>query len=271
MISIQTYVPPKLSPLIKSFWWLKVSGDLKGTYVEEIIPDGHHEIVFHFDAYAQRQRKGQTGWEKDPAIYFTGQNSKSYVHQLKPGAVIYGIRFHPHTQALFYDFPAVLATDKLISFHDIITNDSITSCIADSPEKTFANLEREFLKKAAALQPFDYSFQYVDAVVQQIMRRSGDVKISSLETVTGVSTRYLEKCFQKYVGVTPKQFCSLVRFKAFVTHRQTNPDKTLTACAHDMGFYDQSQLIHLSRLITGSSPKAHFANTNYINEHFLAR
>lgn len=270
MISIQTYRPEKLSSLIKSFWYLKVSDDLDQLYVEEILPDGHHEIIFHLDSSPARKRNNKTGWEKDPAIFFAGQNRRSYVQQLRPGSIIYGVRFHPHTQALFYDFPACLSTENLISFQDMVFNDIVTSCISESPGKTFANLEKEFIKKASRLKPHERSFQYVDAVIQRMVDLKGAVKISALEKITGVSTRYLEKSFQKYVGVTPKQFCNVIRYNNFVTHKQNNPNKTLTECAFDTGFYDQSQLIYLSQLITGSSPKAYFAKRNHINDYFLA-
>lgn len=270
MISIQTYRPEKLSSLIKSFWYLKVSDDLGQLYVEEILPDGHHEIIFHLDSSPARKRSDDIGWQKDPAIFFAGQNKRSYVQQLRPGSIIYGVRFHPHTQALFYDFPAFLSTENLISFQDMVSNDVITGCISESPDKTFANLEKEFMKKASGLKPFEQSFQYVDAVIQRMIDLRGNVRISSLEKVTGVTTRYLEKSFQKYVGVTPKQFCHVIRYNSFITYKQNNPNKTLTESAYDMGFYDQSQLIYLSQLITGSSPKAYFDKRNQINDHFLA-
>lgn len=269
MISIYTYSPHKLSSLIKSFWYLKVSEDIDQAYIEEILPDGHHEIIFHLDSSPIRKRHGETKWRKDPTIFFAGQNRKSYVQQLRQGSIIYGVRFFPHTQALFYDFPASLTTDNLISFYEIAGNDVLTSCISESPEQTFANLEKEFMKKASRLGSFDYSFQYVDAVIQRMIGLGGNVKIGSLESVTGVSSRHLEKSFQKYVGVTPKQFCNVIRYNNFVTYKQNHTKKTLTECAYDMGFYDQSQLIYLSQLITGSSPKEYFTKINHINNHFI--
>lgn len=46
MIDIETYKPEKLSTLIKSFWCLKISDNFSNPYIEEIIPDGHHELIF---------------------------------------------------------------------------------------------------------------------------------------------------------------------------------------------------------------------------------
>lgn len=268
MISIQTYKPEKLSALIKSFWCLKVSDNLSGPHIEEIIPDGHHELIFSLDAAGFRKRIGQSTWHRDPSIYFAGQNKKSYIQHLNPGSIIYAVRFQPHTRALFYNFPAFYSTDNLISFSDVVSSDTITSCITESPAKTFANLEKEFLKKASHLT-FTLDYKYVDSVVRKIIIHQGNLKISSLERTTGVSTRYLQKLFQQYIGVSPKQFCNIVRYIHFVTFRKEHQAMSLTQCAYETGFKDQSQLIYLSQLITGSSPKAYFTKPNHINNYFL--
>jgi AraC-like DNA-binding protein len=269
MISIQTYTPKTLSSVIRSFWCLKVSESLNEPYTEEILPDGHHEIIFHLNSAPIRKRAGSDDWLTDPAAFFVGQNKKSYRHRLNPGAMIYGVRFHPHTQALFYNFPASLSTDNLISLPDISTNDILMDCISESPEKTFANFEREFIKKASRLSNQSDTFLYVDVAVRSIINQKGNVKIGALEKLTGVSGRHLEKSFHKFVGVSPKQFCNTVKFSNFVTYRKNHPDKSLTECAYEAEFHDQSHLIYLSHQITGQSPKSFFNKLNYINDFFL--
>lgn len=269
MISIQTHIAKVLSSYIKSFWYLKVSNDLDKPYIEDVLPDGHPEIVFHLNSSSIRRPGDSEVWQSDPAIYFTGHNRKSYTQKLHPGSVIYAVRFHPHTQRVYYNLPASRLTDNTVPFRDVFSRDILPGCITVCPEQTFANLEKEFIKKTARLKPQETAFQYADAAVNRIIALKGNLKISSLEKVTGVSTRYLEKCFEKYVGVTPKEFCSLVKFKHFVTYKQNNPRKTLTECACETGFYDQSHLIYLSQRITGSSAKVHFGKPNFINSHFL--
>ena len=269
MLSIQTYTPTTLSPFIKSFWCLEVSKDLEQPYIEEILPDGHHEIIFHLTTPPSRKKTGSDDWHKDPSVFFAGQNRKSYLQELAPGSVIYAIRFHPHTQALFYDFPASLSTDHPISFSDVVANDLITGCIDSNPATTFANMEKEFLKKASSLKNFGDTFQYVDAAVRRIILDKGNIKMETLEKITGVSARHLEKSFQKFVGISPKQFSNIIRYGHFVNYRKAYPEKTLTECAYEANFFDQSHLIYLSHMITGQSPKAYFNKLNYINNFFL--
>lgn len=269
MISILTHKTQKLSHYIKSFWCLSVSSRSSSAYVEEILPDGHHEIIVNLNSGPVRKKTGSDQWQNDPSAYFTGQNSRSYLQRLDPGATIYGIRFHPHTQHLFFDFPASLTTDQLLSLSDISRTETLWNCFSESPLETFNNLEKEFLRRVADFKSIETSFLYVDAAVHKIIEKNGNVKNDQLEKITGVSARHLEKSFQKYVGLSPKQFSNIVKFNHFVTFRKTHPEKNLTQCAHEAGFHDQSHLIHLSNLITDKSPKMYFGKLNYINDFFL--
>jgi AraC-like DNA-binding protein len=269
MVSIQTYTSAKLSAFIKSFWHLEVIADTNKPYTEEILPDCHHEIIFTLTAPLLRKKQPSENWSSDPRFYFTGQNSKSYSQLFKPGTIMYGIRFHPHTQHLFFNFPAILSTDNLIPVEDVAEANRIQHCFSESPSRTFLNLEQEFTKRAYFLKHPENSFFYVEAAVKEIIKTKGNLKRKQIEKVTGVSSRYLEKSFLTYVGLSPKQFSNIIKFGNFVTYRKNNPQKTLTECAYETSFYDQSHLIHLSNQITNLSPKHQFLQENHINNLFL--
>ncbi len=55
----------------------------------------------------------------------------------------------------------------------------------------------------------------------------------------------------------------------FINYRKNNPSKSLTECALEANFYDQSHLIHLSNAITDKCPKEYFGKMNYINDFFI--
>lgn len=268
MISIQTYIPKTLFPLIKSFWCLKVLDPIETAYEEEIIPDGHHEIIFHLSSGPAKRKTGNDKWEQEPVAFFAGQDLKSFKVQIMPNATIYGIRFQPHTQALFFNFPASITTDYPLSLDDVDNASPLWNCISEQPEKTFSNFERFLSKKLSRLK-VPKAFNYVNASVREILLRKGNIKIETLVEKTGISPRHLDSSFQRFVGVNPKTFCNLIKFSHFINYRKNNPSKTLTECAHEANFYDQSHLIHLSNAITGKTPKEHFADRNCINNFFI--
>lgn len=168
----------------------------------------------------------------------------------------------------FFNFPASITTDHPLSLNDVAKADSLWNCISEQPERTFSTLERFFLKKISLLNGVPNAFNYVNASVQEILRRNGDIKIDCLVKKTGISVKHLDNSFRKFVGVNPKTFCNIIKFKHFINYRTNNPSKSLTECAHEANFYDQSHLIHLSNAITGKSPKEYFGKMNSINDFF---
>jgi len=269
MISISTYKPAKLKDYIKYFWRLEVTVGIDQGYVEEIVPDGHPEIVFHLQSPGLRKNSFDKEWQKEPMFFISGQKRNSYLQKLEPGTIIYAIRFHPHTLPLLYNYPAWESTDSLIKFTDLCSSDQLVHCITESGEETFRNFERVCTERIARLENTSTAFLYVDAAVKKIIKHQGVFRIEELEKLTGVSSRYLEKSFLQYVGLSPKQFSGIIRFNSFINYQKNNPGRSLTDCSYEMGFHDQSHLIRLSKLITGKSPKSYFLKENRINDFFL--
>lgn len=267
MISLQTYIPEGLHPFVKSFWRLEVARQGEACYEEDIIPDGHHEIIFHLQPNSAQRRMGQKSWGYEPEAFFAGQTLQSYSLQLAPGSILYGIRFYPHTAALLFDVPASIFTDQLLAVSDIPGATALRHCISDNADNTFSRFENVLSARIAGLQPSN-AFLYVDAAVASVLQHNGDVRVDALMRQTGISVRHLDNSFKHFVGITPKTFCNIIRLNHFIRYRSSHTFKSLTDCAYEAAFYDQSHLIKLFRTFTGKSPKAYFNDTNYINEHF---
>jgi AraC-like DNA-binding protein len=267
MISLQTYVPEKLYPFVKSFWRLEVAQLGESCYEEDIIPDGHHEIIFHLQPNTAQRKTGPKGWGCEPGAFFAGQTLQSYSLRLKPGSVLYGIRFYPHTMALLFNVPASIFTDQLLPVRDIPGATALQHCITDNAANTFSRFEQTLSARIANLQ-LSNGFLYVNAAVASVLQHNGDVRVDALMRQTGISVRHLDNSFKQFVGITPKTFCNIIRLNYFIRYRAGHAFKSLTECAYEAAFYDQSHLIKLFRTFTGKSPKVYFNDTNYINEHF---
>jgi transcriptional regulator GlxA family with amidase domain len=88
----------------------------------------------------------------------------------------------------------------------------------------------------------------------------------------GLSQRQFIHVFNAHVGLTPKLFCRVLRFKharEFVDQAGA-PDWRQVALA--CGYYDQSHLIRDFQMFSGLSPTAYLALSNHLlpNDH-LAR
>ena len=82
----------------------------------------------------------------------------------------------------------------------------------------------------------------------------------------GYTARYIDKCFRSEVGLSPKQLAKIFRFQATVQALNHRSNQALTEVAVDLGYYDQSHLIHEFKTFSGMTPKKYcllLQNTQY--------
>jgi methylphosphotriester-DNA--protein-cysteine methyltransferase len=58
------------------------------------------------------------------------------------------------------------------------------------------------------------------------------------------------------VGLSPKEFARLIRFKSVMVESMMTPSVSWAKMIHDYGYYDQSHLIKDFRNYTGQTPTA---------------
>ncbi|MBO9204954.1 AraC family transcriptional regulator [Niastella sp. MAH-29] len=251
-------------------WQLKVYGEGETVYREDILPDGHHEIIFHFTGNIAKRTTEQATWVNEPDAFFAGQTLHSYSLELENNALLYGIRFHPHTLNLLFGFPAHLATNNLLPIYDIPAANILKDCITPTFEETCSNLEKELMQLCKGVDLSANKFQYINYAVHEIIKHKGDVSISHLLKGTGVSQRHFDTLFNQSVGINPKPFCNIIKLNHFINYKNTYPQKRLIECCYESNFFDQSHLIKLFKSVTRQSPKEYFRNYNHINDYFSA-
>jgi AraC-like DNA-binding protein len=265
---LQTYQPDKLSDFIKSFWCLQVTDLAENTYKEDIIPDGHHEIIFHCKPNSARRTEKNNTWIHEPDSFFAGQNSRSYSLELAGDSLLYGIRFYPYTLNNLFHFPADCITDNILPLYEIPKTKILQDSITKNPQQTFANLEKALMKLLEQTDPLSRTSKCIQHSVSEIIKSNGDVKIENLVQNTGLSLKYFGTLFKQQVGITPKSFSNIIKLNYFINYKNNHPYKNLTECTYEANFFDQSHLIRIFKEITGKSPKAHFNSTNHINNYF---
>jgi AraC-like DNA-binding protein len=119
----------------------------------------------------------------------------------------------------------------------------------------------------------------LEAALTERMRRGGNVTIhpavdyavhvfndapagSTVADVSreiGWSRRWLSHAFSEQVGMTPKLYCRLMRFRKVVRQIASNQPVDWVDVALSGGFYDQAHLIHEFRAFSGLSPERYLA------------
>lgn len=91
-----------------------------------------------------------------------------------------------------------------------------------------------------------YEVSKMKVVMEYIHHKKGDVSVGDIEKECHYQRKTLERHFNKMLGLSPKVYCKIYRFKCLINHLQQNPQITWTELADHVGYYDQS---HMTRYI----------------------
>jgi len=80
--------------------------------------------------------------------------------------------------------------------------------------------------------------------------------LARLGTESGLGARQLERRFNDLVGVPPRLFASILRFRALFDALQSGQRSPWLAAAIDTGYFDQAHMIRDFRRFAGAPPQA---------------
>lgn len=167
-----------------------------------------------------------------------------------------GVRFKPYGLYAFAK-PELWETVN----QSLFPSDVFGSCIreleerllnAKTKEEQLRLVEGYFMKKLdRSANAADNTFDYL---VHDIVASRGAVRVQELVQASGFSVKTVERKFRQRLGLTPKEYCQLVRiFHAFRAANRQAGEK-LSTIAYDNGFYDQMHFIREVKKYTTLTP-----------------
>jgi len=93
-------------------------------------------------------------------------------------------------------------------------------------------------------------------LVLEAAARLGSANVTSVAGDLGVSERHLRRIFREAIGVGPKTFSMLTRFRHALRAARDSADASWATIAAAAGYYDQAHLISDFRAISGVTPQA---------------
>jgi AraC-like DNA-binding protein len=226
------------SKYFNAFWY---SENLTSTEkVQKILPDGCSDIIIPLSVE-----------NNDPV--FVGYMTKSINATINPGEKVFGLRFNPgYSYTVIRDNMSQF-TDKTIEL-SAINNINFSSLQNDFQENGKINFFiLEYILNKIIKPPLKES--YIFPALKLIKNNPSFLKIEELANLLNVSRRFLEKEFKKYIGITPKKFIQIERFKK--TLKATN--QKLSALALEHGYYDQAHFIKKFKEFSGDTPTNFFS------------
>lgn len=238
----QQYEPhPALAPYIDAYW--TATGDVGGSGIEKILPDGCIDIIFNIGEEFQPESNSflfETG-----KAYLIGTMTRFKENIIQPENQLIGIRFKPAAFTLFYDYPSVYKlADQTVEFEKKLSPD------AEITAKYFtAYLDHFFLNKIS--QPKRTLFP----IVNDIQQLKGQITVAELAQKHFTTKRQLQRHFNEKMGISPKEFINLVRYQhSFQKIRNNTSNQSLLEIAFECGYYDHSHLTNEIKRYTGATP-----------------
>lgn len=170
---------------------------------------------------------------------------------------ILGIRFRPGGLAAYLKLDAAEVVDERVEL-DSFCGSRVTYLwhrLGESALSDRVPLLSEFLLKGLNVEG-DVD-PWVRYCVETIELERGDVRISELETKTGMSARQLERKFKREIGVSPKTFARIERFKAVMSFAEQCSQPDWAEVAADFGYSDQPHLVREFKSFAGCTPQQH--------------
>jgi AraC-like DNA-binding protein len=254
---------PTLKPFVACFWI--VSGDEK--IPQKVLSDGHSELIFHFGDPYQIQLNGQ--WQTQSRALAAGQLSKP-IHLRPTGSSgMVGVKFTPTGLWQLFGWNMALLSNQAIPLREFVKSseqllDSIDRAGSDS--EIIKQIEK-FLSSALIRGT---KRENVGGVIEYINKATEQLSISGIAKYFQLSNRKLERLFHDQVGVSPKLYMRMTRFKhVYKLLQQSRLNRA--EISHVCGYFDQPHFNKDFRKFTGEDAGTHFSQHNSLAEFFLNR
>jgi AraC-like DNA-binding protein len=161
------------------------------------------------------------------------------------------IRLMPWSLPVIFGESAFRLTDKSESLQDLLPSlfKSIVSGTSEAIVAAEANQELLIRQRRRSNR-----VPNIIAIegARSILRSDGKVRVGELEATLGWSRRHLERTFLNEIGLTPKEFAGIVRFRR--AEKALKAGRRFADVALEVGYYDQAHLANDIKRYSGTTP-----------------
>jgi len=238
------------------FLWLS-QGYVQPHAAERILPAGRMDLVISLDA--------TTGWR---ALGSGARSSSIMLNTARP-LTLMGVGFKPGGGFAFFPCPAGELQDASVALETLWgpTANTLRERLleAATAHNRFVILEEHLLK---SLRNGPERHPAVRYALNAFQSAPSTVTVADVVERTGLSPRRLIEVFRNQVGLTPKMFARLCRFRRVIGNIQPGAQIDWADIAVECGYFDQPHFIHDFREFAGVSPAVYLrdrtANPNHV-------
>ena len=236
-------------------------------FEDTVFPSGCVEIIFNLGSGKWQTAVGEE-FVTTPAIELWGQlNQPLPIRSIGKNTML-GVRFFPHASAFFLDEKIEVFNNKVVDFGDVsgrTVKNLHTQLLETLGVDNRIKLIEEFLLHRLAISEKRYKkIAVVHDIMHELRREDFFDNIQNVASRYGITSRYLQKIFLQYTGLTPKLYSKINRFQNSL-QRIGQKDASLTSIAYDCGYFDQSHFIKEFKSFTGITPSGYSPEKSPLN------
>ena len=254
----RTWTPhPQLARHLECIWYLH-KHSAAGDPADRILPDGRMELVFNLRTpFSQADATGR--FVRQPPAILVGQLSRFVLLQPAAEVEVLAARFKPAGARAFFREDLAELTDRYVALDQLDRPwRELAARIGDAPTLAAGvrSLEAGLLQRLA---PPSAGSGMTAIALDLLQAIEEPPRIAQVARTLGLSTRHLERTFRREVGLTPKHFARLMRFRRLLGALDRADPRWADLAAH-AGYSDQPHLVREFRDFTGLTPRAWLAN-----------
>lgn len=277
--------PADLADVVRCFWMFRAALPAEAP-AERIVPDGQPELIWHFgDPDSVASADGQASAATCTGPLFAGQLTRPLLLGLGRDNDNFGIRLRPAGATRLGLPPQRELANQRIGLRDVLPGPLRNVFLAlehhGRPLHFAARVRlacvalRAALARGAEQRASAVPALIVADLAGRIDADDGRTRVRELSRVAGWSERHLQREFARVIGVTPKMYGRIVRFRAACRAMRAQVDDGATgprwtAAAASSGYFDQPHLVHDFRQFAGLTPTEFLATLTPLNAAILA-
>ncbi len=266
-ITYQEFKPSAiLQPYVDTYWLLSFEGGA-GEYSPDqyCIPIGMAEIVITIDdGEYDIQANGQ--WFPLPDMLMCGVYNDKVVWRATGTTRKFGIRLKPETLHMLFKAPSSVLYTDFTDFENIVGNNAkrFVEQLAEAPDvATLISRTDAFMQ--LQLNKHKQEHNYLIEAVKLIRSSKGSISVDAICKSVYVSPRQLQRSFHKEMGLSPKAYQRLIRFRnVYRDMRNLQTAGGWAGLSYDLGYADQAHLIREFKEFTGFMPTELLSNKSHV-------
>ena len=266
MIYLSRRPAPPLDASVSAVWYFKSAP--RPFALERVLPKGRAQLVVNLKEDRTRSYDERGACVVAPGAVVSGLGPQFEIIDTDEQEHVVGVVFKPGGTAAFFRDSAYAMRGRDVPLEALwgvagtaLLREALLE--AATPEAALDVLEHALRQARHGREPHPA----VAFALAQFDRRPEVVRVGAVTNTIGMSAKRFIERFKAEVGLTPKQYCRLMRFQRAVSEAHADIDLDWSHVALACGYFDQAHFIHDFREFSGLTPGGYRSGRTVFPNH----